>query len=59
VYVFQFRINTKFPSKCGSSGAWGPQRDCDFWHHMDGVPHPRAVLLHLASARGYESRVYG
>lgn len=47
VYVFQFRINTKFPSKSGSSGAWVPHRDFDFWHHMDGMPHPRAVLMHL------------
>merc|ERR1719410_2292560 len=47
VYVFQFRINVKFPTKTGTAGAWVPHRDFDFWHNMDGMPAPNAVLMHV------------
>lgn len=46
VYVYQFRVNIKCPSKVGA-GTWSLHRDFDFWHGMDGMPQPNAVAFHV------------
>jgi ectoine hydroxylase len=45
VYVYQFRVNIKTPSK--TAGSWSLHRDFDFWHGMDGMPTTDAVAFHI------------
>mmetsp|Transcript_47079 Transcript_47079/g.86309 ORF Transcript_47079/g.86309 Transcript_47079/m.86309 type:complete len:291 (-) Transcript_47079:126-998(-) len=48
VYIFQFRVNVKVPSK--EFGAWALHRDYDFWKRLDGMPDPNgAILFHILS----------
>jgi len=46
VYLYQFRVNVKRPTS-NAAGGWSPHRDFDFWHRMDGMPHPKAVVVHF------------
>jgi len=45
VYVYQFRVNIKTPSK--TAGSWSLHRDFDFWHGMDGMPTTNAIAFHI------------
>lgn len=47
VYVHQFRVNVKTPSKAAGSCSWSLHRDLDFWHGMDGMPTTNAVAFHV------------
>ena len=46
VYLYQFRINSKHPSR-QERGGWEPHRDYDFWQRMDGLLSPRLVIFHV------------
>lgn len=49
VYVYQFRVNVKNGTKGAKRefGAWKPHRDFDYWHNLDGMAEPRAVIFHM------------
>lgn len=49
VYVYQFRVNLKHPTKDKKrpTGGWKPHRDFDYWQRLDGMLQPQAVIFHL------------
>ena len=49
VYIYQFRINVKYPCPAESigQGGWKPHRDFDYWQKLDGMDEPQVVIFHL------------
>lgn len=57
VYVYQFRVNVKNGTRGAATqfGSWKPHRDFDYWHNLDGMAEPRAVIFHMLVNEHHDS----